>query len=141
MRASLWPDDEATVAHEVGTYFDDGRIAGQPHAVFVAARGDAGPLAGFIEVSIHDAAASHTGGPVGFVEAWFVHERERRAGVGRALLGAGEAWCRAHGCVAMASDTREPWATVSVPVHIACGFSPVASTRPTDNVEFIKPIR
>ncbi|MFZ0641624.1 MAG: GNAT family N-acetyltransferase [Candidatus Acidiferrales bacterium] len=42
--------------------------------------------------------------PVGYVEGWFVYEKFRKQGVGKALLNSAEEWARAQGCVEMASD-------------------------------------
>ncbi|MGH7624340.1 MAG: GNAT family N-acetyltransferase [Gemmatimonadaceae bacterium] len=65
--------------------------------VFVADRGD-GSLAGFVEVGVCPYAEGCESSPVGYIEAWFVDPDVRRAGLGRALLAAAEAWARAGSC-------------------------------------------
>ena len=123
MRTSLWPESGAGAADEVATFFGDGLIDGVPHVVFVAAmRSDAGPIVGFIEMSMHDAVPGHSGGPVGFIEGWWVHENCRRHGVGRALLRSAEGAARSMGATAMGSDTDAAHAALSVPAHERCGF-------------------
>ena len=102
MRYALWPDgslDEfaAEVEQILAATFSP-----LPYAILIA-EGDRGP-AGFIEVSLR----SHVDGcdthPVGYIEGWYVDERSRGTGVGRALVAAAEAWARAHGCTEMGSD-------------------------------------
>ena len=80
-----------------------------PLVLFVAEEGDpgaaGGSLVGFAEVGLRSHANDCDGRlPVGFLEAWFVTPDRRRAGVGRALVAAGEDWARAQGCWEMASD-------------------------------------
>src|SRR3954451_1508979 len=121
MLVALWPKESTR---------DHGRqirsvISGQPRStlpltMFVAER--AGVLVGFVEVGLR----SHANGcdpirAVGFVEGWYVIPRERRRGVGRALIAAAERWCRRQGCREMASDT---WADhrLSVTAHTALGY-------------------
>lgn len=122
MRRALWPDAAANVGEEISTYVTDGCIGGVPHGVFLAERLESPHLVGFIEVSVHAAAPGHASGPVGYVEGWYVEASVRRAGVGRRLLHAGEAWCRQRGCTAIASDTTTRYVSLSVPSHLACGF-------------------
>lgn len=100
-------------------------LAGRPRStlplvVFVA--DVAGEIAGFVEVGVR----SHADGcdpvrPVGFIEGWYVAPPHRRRGLGRALIAAAEAWCRALGCREVASDT---WIenTDSQRAHEALGY-------------------
>ena len=95
MRALLWPDSS-----------DEECVSGNLPSINLVDEDDEGRLIGFIEVGLR----SHADGcdparPVGFVEGWFVHERFRKLGVGRALMRAAEEWARAQGCREMASDT------------------------------------
>lgn len=73
-------------------------------AVFVLAREIGEALAGYIEVGSRSVADGCSTTPVGYVEAWYVDPDVRKAGHGRALLEAGEAWARAMGYTEMASD-------------------------------------
>jgi aminoglycoside 6'-N-acetyltransferase I len=142
MRVALWPDCEPEVDAEVGTYFVDGCIGGERHGVFVADGGAGRGLVGFVEVSVHASAPGSGASPVGYVEGWYVAAAHRGGGCGRQLLRAGEGWCRAQGCDTIASDTNEPWATLSVPAHVACGFRVVsgAGGEGGETVRFIKAI-
>jgi aminoglycoside 6'-N-acetyltransferase I len=95
-----------------------------PILIFVAEASD-DMLAGFLEVDLR----SHADGcnpsrPVGYVEGWYVAEKCRTRGIGRALLAAAENWARRQGALEMASDT---WVEneVSQRVHAACGYEVV----------------
>lgn len=140
LRVELWPESAADGAQEIGTYFDDGCIAGRPHAVFIAQSAASAHPEGFIEVSIADTSPDDAARPVAYLEGWFVRRNARRSGVGRALLGAGEAWCRLRGCATLASDTTSKYAAESIPAHLACGFRPLAPHGPSadEPVRFLK---
>jgi aminoglycoside 6'-N-acetyltransferase I len=103
MRESLWPD---AAPGEHGREIDDffaGR-AREPLAVLVATTGDG--LIGFVELSIRSAAEGCETDRVGYLEGWFVDQRWRRRGVGRALVEEAIAWARAQGCRELASDAE-----------------------------------
>lgn len=141
MRASLWPASGESAADEVAAYFENGLIEGVPHAVFVAAiQSDANAIVGFIEMSMHDTVPGHAGGPVGFIEGWYVHPDSRRLGVGRALLRIAEDAARGMGATAMGSDTDAEHAALSVPAHERCGFRRVqpADARADAPICFLK---
>ena len=75
-----------------------------PGVIFLAIDASEKP-AGFLYAGLR----SHADGcdisrPVGFIEGWFVREESRRHGIGSALMGAGEVWARAQGCLEMGSD-------------------------------------
>ena len=72
-------------------------------ATFVAVRPD-GSLCGFVEVGTRAYAEGCLTSPVGFIEGWYVDADVRRAGIGRALVEAAEAWARAAGYREMGSD-------------------------------------
>lgn len=125
MRVALWPDgsfDEHR--RELEQVLAGGWSEMFPDVVFVA-EADGGQVIGFADVSIRSRAdgcdPAHS---VGYLEGWYVDDDHRRRGVGAALLAAGEAWARSHGCVEMASDT---WITneVSQRAHEALGFEEV----------------
>ena len=105
MQALLWP---SASPEELLKELDDAlshRTPGTLPAVLLVATDADGALTGFLEVGLR----SHADGcdpaqPVGFVEAWFVHEKFRNQGVGKALLQSAEEWARAHNCREMASD-------------------------------------
>jgi molybdopterin synthase catalytic subunit len=61
--------------------------------------------------------------PVGYVEGWYVDEDVRRAGVGAALVRAGESWVASRGCSELASDCV-PLNHVSRLAHLSLGFEP-----------------
>ncbi len=121
---TLWPnapyslhlrDTKATLAGEPPSTM--------PLVIFVAER--EGAVVGFVEVGLRSHAdGCHPSRPVGFVEGWFVDEKHRRHGVGKALIAAAETWAREQGCTEMASDT---WITaeVSQRAHEALGFEVV----------------
>jgi aminoglycoside 6'-N-acetyltransferase I len=121
MLVALWPK-ESTRDHgrQIRSILNGRPRSILPLTMFVAER--RGALVGFVEVGLR----SHANGcdpirAVGFIEGWYVDPRERRTGVGRALIAAAERWCRRHGCREMASDT---WADhrLSVKAHQALGY-------------------
>ena len=92
-------------------------------AVFVTERPD-GSVCGFVEVGSRLYADGCRTSPVGYIEAWYVDPDVRRAGYGRALLEAADAWARRRGYTEMASDALLD-NTVSHEAHIRSGFSEV----------------
>ena len=116
MRRILWddcPDDQQL--REM-----DEILKSETEIVLVAEKTVGGPC-GFVEVSIRPWAIGCEPRPVGYMEGWYVDEDVRREGVGRALVGAAEAWARSKGCRQMASDA-ELWNTVSHQAHGALGY-------------------
>jgi aminoglycoside 6'-N-acetyltransferase I len=102
-------------------------------AVFVAARHDGG-LAGFVEAGARPYADGCHTSPVGYAGAWFVDADVRRAGVGRALLDAAEAWARAAGYPEMASNALLD-NVLSHQAHARSGYVEVGRV-----VQFRKPL-
>jgi aminoglycoside 6'-N-acetyltransferase I len=88
--------------------------------VFVAERPDS-RLAGFISMSLRPWAEGCDSTPVPYVEGWWVEPDVRRTGVGRQLMSAAEAWCRAHGHTELGSDA-EIENEGSLRAHVALGF-------------------
>ena len=129
MRSELWPEDGAeTHAREIDELFAQG--IGRPYVALLAfdvTAGDASSPSpvGFAELSVRPVVDGCTGDRVGYLEGWYVAANRRRAGVGRALLAAGEAWAREHGCREMGSDV-DLGNLVSDDAHRACGFEEVA---------------
>lgn len=122
IRALLWPD----------TSFDDhlreiqaeGSLIRQQNfpVVVLVSEDEGGVLTGFLEVGLRSHAdGCDPGGPVGFVEGWFVRGQYRGKGIGRALMHAAEAWARAQGCREIASDALVDNAG-SESAHKALGF-------------------
>jgi ribosomal protein S18 acetylase RimI-like enzyme len=131
MRAALWPESSAESHAEEVTAFLTGNLTGWLaglHAVaaFVAER-PGGGLCGFLEASVRPLADGCTTHPVGYVEGWYVDPDVRRQGVGRALVGAAEAWAVSRGCREMASDANLDNAA-GIAAHKALGFNDEAPT-------------
>lgn len=120
MRQALWSDcPEAQQIVEMNEILESAS-----EDVFFAARSDGG-LSGFVETALRSRADGCETSPVGYVEGWYVDEDARRAGVGRALIDAAEAWARGQGCRQMASDA-ELWNEVSQRAHGALGYEVAA---------------
>lgn len=105
MQALLWP---AALPEELLKELDDAlshRAPGALPTVLLVSIDENGALTGFLSAGLR----SHADGcdparPVGYVEGWFVHEKFRNQGVGKALLNSAEEWARVQGCAEMASD-------------------------------------
>lgn len=125
MMASLWPDGTlAEFAEEAAAIIETG-MYGTMAAVILLAVDECGSPLGFLHVGLR----SHADGcdpahPVGFVEGWFVREKARRQGIGRALVRAAEDWSRSMDCVEMASDALVDSAE-SLRAHGSAGFEVV----------------
>ena len=79
-------------------------------------------LVGMAEVSIRrDHVEGTTEAPVPYLEGWFVAEKFRRQGIGRALLQFAEDWSRKKGFRELASDA-EIDNTHSIRLHGTLGF-------------------
>jgi len=124
LRRLLWPEGGEEHAAEIDGFFEDSTSV--PHGVVVAE--EDGWVVGFAELSIRPFAEGCVTDRVGYLEGWFVDERYRRRGIGRALVTAAEAWARERGCVEFASDARATNRT-SVRAHMACGFEDVGTVR------------
>jgi len=114
MRTALWPDQTEA---DLRAWLARGASA----AVLVAERANGAELCGFIEVGEREFAEGCDSSPVGYIEGWWVDPDARRRGVGRGLVRAAEAWCRARGLKELASDA-EIENEVSLRAHGACGF-------------------
>ncbi len=100
-------------------------VSGKPLAarVIVVAKVDA-CVVGFIEVCLRsNADGGEDPRPAGFVEGWYVEQRYRRRGIGRALMVGAQDWARAQGASALASDAP-PSSKGSRRAHEALGFEP-----------------
>jgi aminoglycoside 6'-N-acetyltransferase I len=124
-RHALWPEEaEGGHAREIEAFFA-GRSQ-EPLAVLLAERG--GEVVGLAELSIRPYAEGCSTGRVAYLEGWYVRPGARRSGVGRALVGAAEAWGRAQGCTEFASDALLD-DEVSAAAHRALGFTEVEQIR------------
>jgi aminoglycoside 6'-N-acetyltransferase I len=125
MQALLWP---SASPEELLKELDDAlshRTPGTLPSVLLVSTDEDGTVTGFLEAGLR----SHADGcdparPVGYVEGWFVYEKFRKQGVGKALLNSAEEWARAQGCVEMASDALTE-NEVSQRAHEALGFEVV----------------
>lgn len=90
--------------------------------VFVWER-EGGGLGGFVSFSLRAWAEGCEATPVPYIEGWWVAPDLRQSGVGRALVAAVEAWCRAHGHRELGSDV-ELENVDSLRAHAALGFEP-----------------
>lgn len=119
MRRALWPRHSARdLAKEERWYRTSPRVV-----VFVAERPD-GRLGGFVEATAFRRSGGWEPQPDGYVEGWWVDPDLRRHGVGRRLIGAVEAWCRARGLAWIGSDTH-PTNRVSRSAHRALRYDEV----------------
>jgi aminoglycoside 6'-N-acetyltransferase I len=101
----------------------DEYLRGPAVAVFVAEQ-EGGGLAGFVEAALRSEAIGCGAGPIGYIEGWYVDVDQRRQGLGRQLVQAGEEWARGRGCRQMASDAEVENA-VSRRAHAALGYQEV----------------
>ncbi len=141
MRKLLFPDCEIDQHwSELERYFrpvaEPGTVGNQ--VCFVTDRPDGTGLAGFAEAMLRshaEGAWEHTAdGSMGiaYLEAWFVDDASRGAGVGRQLMAACEGWAREQGSPVLASDALIENAR-SIAAHAALGFEEVERS-----VHFIK---
>lgn len=98
-------------------------LASELAVVFVAEAPD-GTLQGFAELSLRPHAPGVDGGPVGYLEGWYVVPGARRHGIGRRLVEAGSTWALGRGCRALASDS-ELGNLLGQRAHAALGFREV----------------
>lgn len=123
MRAELYPHLDRG---EIDGWFDHADTGGTHLvgiAVLVADRGN-GSLAGFVEIGARNYAEGCETTPVAFVEGWYVDPDARRAGLGRRLIQAAEAWAINQGYCEIASDT-ELDNTIGLQAHLALGYEEV----------------
>jgi aminoglycoside 6'-N-acetyltransferase I len=119
MRKALWPYiPEDKHRQEMEQSFSS------PGVVFVAEHKEAG-LVGFAEISIRkDYVPGASGGPVPYVEGWYVDETYQGSGIGRSLIEAAERWSLEKGFTRIASDALID-NSKSIAVHTALGFREV----------------
>lgn len=116
LATALWPDSDAK---QLETEFSQ-QLHIPTFNFFLAEDGDM--VSAFIHVSIrHDYVEGSTSSPVGYIEGIFVRPDTRVKGVGKALVQQAEAWCRAHGCTEIGSDTEIDNLN-SQAFHHHCGF-------------------
>ena len=119
MRLALWPGSLADHDFDTQRYFQRGDDS---WLTFVAEEG--GRLLGFLELDQRKYAPGCSSSPVPFIEGWYVDPHERRRGVGRALVGAAEAWARSAGFKEIASDS-EIDNDGSIAAHGALGYTEI----------------
>ena len=81
-------------------------------------------LTGFVEVSLHEDAASVARSSIGYLEAWYVDPEFRMLGRGRALVEAAEKWAQEKGCTVIGSDA-DLENTGSREAHTALGYTEI----------------
>ena len=101
MRRDLWPDENADELDAEASAFIE---RGEGLAAVLLAEGTGGELLGFVEIGLRTYAEGCRSSPVPYIEGWYVDPAARRAGAGRALIGAAEGWARERGHAEMASD-------------------------------------
>ena len=121
MRRRLWPYQPRAVLW--GEQRDICRRMAAGERMTFLAKED-GACCGFIELSLRDSAPGCGGGPIGFIEGWYVAADRRGQGVGGLLVRAGEDWARGRGCREMASHTARQY-PASPPAHAALGYDTV----------------
>ncbi len=117
LRGALWPGSAGDHAAEIEAYFADPPDTSACLVAETSAHG----IVGFAEVGVRSHAEECRSSPVGYLEGIYVKPAHRTAGVGRALVLAGERWARGAGCTEMASD-RELANEGSGAFHEALGF-------------------
>jgi aminoglycoside 6'-N-acetyltransferase I len=118
MRRALWPEGGD------GEHRAEVRLwrARSDAVALVAVRPGRVGLCGLAEVGERSVADGCETGAVAYLEGWYVDPDVRRAGVGRALVRAAEAWARERGYRELASDV-ELHNLVSQRAHDALGFT------------------
>jgi aminoglycoside 6'-N-acetyltransferase I len=121
LRHRLWPlADPGELLEETRAYIP-GTATPLIAAAFFAEDSAEHRVLGFIELSIRPFADGCDSRPVPYVEGWYVEPAARKAGVGRALMSAAEAWARDQGFSELSSDT-EIENVDSLAAHSRCGF-------------------
>lgn len=132
LRGQLWPEGAGEHAAEIAAFFA-GKTS-EPVAVLVAEDPD-GSLVGLVELSVRrDYVEGSAGGPVAYLEGWFVVPSRRGLGLGRELGAQAEHWAAEAGFKELASDAESD-NVVGIRAHQACGFRLVST-----NAHFIKPL-
>lgn len=125
MMATLWPDGSLCEFREEASALIETGMCGTLAGAIVVALDESEMTIGFLQVGLRSHAdGCDTSRPVGFVEGWFVRTESRGRGVGRALMRAAQEWCRARGCLELASDALLDNAE-SLRAHRAVGFEVV----------------
>jgi len=117
MAMQLWPDDHAEELAEFDRWLER---PGPTTEIAVADRVGDG-LCGFVWLAERPWAEGCPGGPVGYVEGWFVDADVRRHGIGRLLMDYAQRWCRARGYEHLGSDAEMNNA-ISIAAHNSLGF-------------------
>ena len=126
LRSAFWTDgSESEHAVEISAFFSG--ESSEPAAVLVAEDRESG-VVGVVELSIRPCAEGCRTKRVAYLEGWYVIPEARGRGVGRALVGAAEAWACSEGCSEFASDTRAENES-STAAHLALDFEDAALIR------------
>ncbi len=117
MRQALWPDEDVVEVASLSAALEP-----PGESCVLLAIAPEGEAIGFAEAKLRrDYVNGTESSPVGFLEGWYVAPTWRGEGVGRALIGAVEAWVIERGCSELASDAL----LENLPAHAAhlgCGF-------------------
>jgi aminoglycoside 6'-N-acetyltransferase I len=130
MATQLWPDDSTEEVAEFDRWLEEREPASE---IAVAGRAGGG-LCGFVWLAERRWAEGCPGGPVGYVEGWYVDADSRRHGVGRLLMDYAQQWCRSRGYEHLGSDAEMDNA-ISIAAHNALGFREAGRS-----VDFARPV-
>ncbi len=120
MAMELWPDDHSEELAEFDHWLDHR----EPATEIAVADGAGDGLCGFVWLAERRWAEGCPGGPVGYVEGWYVNADSRHHGIGRLLMDYALSWCRRRGYEHLGSDA-ELDNSVSIAAHTSIGFAEV----------------
>ncbi len=91
----------------------------EKYSIFICLEKDR--AVGFIEVALRESMMKIMPAKVGYIEGWYVEEKYRNKGFGKALLEEAEKWTQRQGCEEIYSDTKTT-NKIGQKTHQALGF-------------------